>query len=228
MIVNGTPVIRSKGKVVETNLSEQELVSCLWEQPTSDRGKCYGCEGCDPYWAYDYLVGNGVPIESCFPYTASNSACEHLCSTGTVKIDGWSAIDPVSKDALESVVSQHPIPVGFQVYQDFQYYRSGVYSHVSGDRVGGHIVCLIGWNNNPPPEGKGKNKVTPPAYFICKNSWGTSWGESGFFRIAQSEIGTDVDFGARAADFNLGVLAPPRLAKPTAVVTFWGSIKSSY
>jgi hypothetical protein len=147
-----------------------------------------------------------------------------------VQTDGWSALtqDVVS---LETAISYQPIPAGFDVFDDFRYYRSGVYQHVTGPWSGRHLICIIGWNNSPAPEGNGKNRVTPPPYFICKNSWGNSWGESGFFRIAQSEISTVVNFGARAADLNMSgetLLAPPRLTKSGVMVTLWGRIKSLY
>jgi len=237
MIAHNNPVIRVKGKAVDPiDLSEQDLVSCCSHTDAEYPGwnKCDSCLGCDPYWAYEYLKTTGVPGESCFPYADSNTAetptsipCITTCPV-LVHIVDWSVLTQ-GVDSLEGAVLTHPIPVGFNVYSDFGYYRSGVYQHVSGVLRGGHMVCLIGWNNNPPPEGKGKNSFTPPPYFICKNSWG-SWGESGFFRIAQSETGPDtlVNFGARAADFSLEGLAPPKLAKPAAVVTLWGSIKSSY
>jgi len=51
-------------------------------------------------------------------------------------------------------------------------YKSGVYSHTTGYLEGGHAVKLIGWGN----EG-GKD------YWLCSNSWGTSWGMAGFFKM---------------------------------------------
>lgn len=61
---------------------------------------------------------------------------------------------------------------GFTVYSDFFNYKSGVYSHVSGGVAGGHAVKILGWGID--------NGVN---YWLCANSWGPLWGESGFFRI---------------------------------------------
>jgi cathepsin B len=69
---------------------------------------------------------------------------------------------------------------GFTVYQDFMNYKSGVYKHVSGNVLGGHAVKIVGWGQE-----NGTN------YWICANSWGTSWGENGFFRIAWGQCGID-------------------------------------
>ena len=51
-------------------------------------------------------------------------------------------------------------------------YSSGVYKHVRGGLLGGHAVKVIGWGID--------NEVQ---YWIASNSWGESWGETGFFKI---------------------------------------------
>jgi C1A family cysteine protease len=47
-------------------------------------------------------------------------------------------------------------------------------------RVGGHVVCIVGYDDRP---------ATP--YWICKNSWGTTWNpnEGGYLYIAQENPG---------------------------------------
>jgi cathepsin B len=65
-----------------------------------------------------------------------------------------------------------PVEVLFYVYEDFYSYKSGVYKHVTGDDLGGHAVKLLGWGvENGEP------------YWLCANSWGTGFGENGFFKI---------------------------------------------
>jgi hypothetical protein len=64
------------------------------------------------------------------------------------------------------------------VYNDFFSYTSGVYRHVSGGVAGGHCVCAVGYND-------------AGGYWICKNSWGTGWGQAGYFNIAYGECGID-------------------------------------
>jgi len=51
-------------------------------------------------------------------------------------------------------------------------YKSGVYAHTTGRRLGGHAVKLIGYGE--------ENGVK---YWLCANSWGKSWGSNGFFKI---------------------------------------------
>ena len=71
-----------------------------------------------------------------------------------------------------------PMEGAFTVYEDFFSYKSGVYYHVSGGVAGGHAIKVIGWGTE-----NGLN------YWLCANSWGTSWGLSGFFKIKQGDCG---------------------------------------
>jgi hypothetical protein len=70
------------------------------------------------------------------------------------------------------------------VYADFFTYAGGVYSYATGAYQGGHAVSIIGYDDSSQ-------------CFIVKNSWGTDWGEKGFFRIAYSEVSDNryVQFG---------------------------------
>ena len=60
----------------------------------------------------------------------------------------------------------------YTVYDDFYTYKSGVYSHVTGDDLGGHAVRIVGY---------GVDKGVK--YWLVANSWGKNWGEKGYFRI---------------------------------------------
>ena len=68
----------------------------------------------------------------------------------------------------------------FDVYADFMSYKGGIYQHVSGSRQGGHAIKIIGYGKEGNVE-----------YWICANSWGPAWGESGYFRIAFGQCGID-------------------------------------
>jgi len=73
------------------------------------------------------------------------------------------------------------IVVGMDVYSDFYFYKSGVYSRsgFGSSYLGGHAVKVIGWGFDPST---GKN------FWLVANSWGTSWGENGFVKF---EAGTN-------------------------------------
>jgi hypothetical protein len=42
--------------------------------------------------------------------------------------------------------------------------------------MGGHAVTVVGWDANQQ-------------YWIAKNSWGTSGGENGYFKIGFNQVG---------------------------------------
>lgn len=86
-----------------------------------------------------------------------------------------------------SLVQSGPLSVSFEVYPDFMHYSGGVYSRSEDGllkkfdpfELTNHAVLLVGYGTDQ----KSKEK-----FWVVKNSWGTQWGESGYFRIRR---GTD-------------------------------------
>ena len=68
---------------------------------------------------------------------------------------------------------------------DNDYYNKQTYAQYCNSKevYGNHFVTLVGWDDNYSKE---NFKITPPGNgaWICKNSWGTDWGEDGFFYIS--------------------------------------------
>lgn len=71
------------------------------------------------------------------------------------------------------VKNHGPVTASLAVFEDFLFYKSGVYHHVHGKRIGSLSVRILGYDMD-------QNNVS---YWIAANSWGTSWGENGFFKI---------------------------------------------
>jgi cathepsin B len=159
--------INSKGSV-DVVLSPQTLVSC----DTSNMG----CDGGYLNKAWQFLVSNGITSDSCEPYTSGggdSGTCPTKCADNTaLKYYKASSFTKVPSANIQTELMNGPVQVAFEVYQDFMSYKSGVYHHITGSLLGGHAVEMIGW---------GSDSGTP--YWIVKNSWGTSWGEQGYFRI---------------------------------------------
>lgn len=162
------------------DLSEQLLVSSC-----CDTGSCSG----------GYIVSTsrfirdtGSPDEGCYPYLGRDSSCDQACSNWRQVARMVSSYTRISQSvaALKSALyTRGPINVGMMVYSDFSYYSSGIYEYSYGQREGGHAVLIVGYDDDQQ-------------CFIVKNSWGTGWGENGFFRIAYSQVDGVVDFGAEA------------------------------
>ncbi len=169
-------LIKNNTLSADLNLSEQTVLSC------SGAGSCSGgSSGAASNFARD----TGIPVEACYPYTGTNGVCTNACANWQSSAYKISSIISVPQDveAMKQAIDTHgPILTVFNVYSDFYSYRSGVYSYTTGSYVGGHGVLIVGYDN-------------VGQYFIVKNSWGTGWGESGFFRIAFSELNSVVNFG---------------------------------
>jgi C1A family cysteine protease len=159
---------------LSVDLSEASLFFCVG--PASG-ASCAGGWNMTP--AFDGYKNTGVPDEACFPYTDHQQACSQCgdWQGRATKITGWHTITSAA-DMKTWISTNGPLATCFTVYNDFYSYTSGIYKHVVGGVVGGHCVCVVGYNDNP-------------GYWICKNSWGTGWGEAGFFCIAYGECGID-------------------------------------
>merc|ERR1712232_1211540 len=76
----------------------------------------------------------------------------------------------------KEIMTNGPIQVAFKVYKSFMSYKSGVYKKHIWEILpeGGHAVKIIGWGVEAGQD-----------YWLVANSWGTTWGLSGFFKIAR-------------------------------------------
>ncbi|MFH1038467.1 MAG: C1 family peptidase, partial [PVC group bacterium] len=181
------------------DLAEQILVSCCTGN--------YGCSGGYMDITAQFMRDEGTYLETCFPYTATNNNCGNACAGWgalAYKIDGFSFVPRTVATLKSAVYSYGPTQVAFYVYSDFQSYSGGVYEYAWGSYLGGHAVLLIGYQDTPGQYGGG--------YFIVKNSWGTSWGESGFFRIGYSQVTNSVTFGSSSYAYTY---LPPTTPTPT-------------
>lgn len=145
---------------------------------------CYGrADGatCGTGWWVHRLLpstqNSGVTFEDYYPYTDVDQNCSNLNAdwpNRLAKTTGFANIGGNAAAMKEYISTYGSITSCFIVYQDFFSYRSGVYRHLSGGVAGGHCVVLIGYDDS---EG----------CWIAKNSWGTGWGDGGFFKIAYGE-----------------------------------------
>ena len=170
---------------LDIDLSEMHLVNC-------------GGGSCEYGWynsaACSYLQNNGTPDEACWPYEPVDSPCLNTCpdwKSRAVKITSYGNISGIYSCATYVAIA--PILVAFEVYTDFYYYNGGIYEYTWGDYDGGHAVCIVGYDT-----------TGPVPYWIVKNSWGSSWGEGGFFRIKMGEC----DIETRSSYWMSGAILP--------------------
>lgn len=172
----------------DVNLAEADLFFC---------GAGKRCrQGWWPTDALAYATTKGVPDDACFPYQDHDMDCKG-CSDRPNKL----LTVGESKELLGAAErkgwldSNGPTIACMAVYRDFFTYKSGIYRHASGDLAGYHAVCCVGYSEE---EGA----------WICKNSWGTDWGDKGFFKIAYGEAEMDTTFPMWGVSGITGTLRP--------------------
>ena len=156
------------------DLSEAQLFYCFGAK---DGARCE--TGWWPERALPFCQSSGLVDDPCFPYTPGNQPC-NLCKDWEkrlTKISGFSVL--TGQAAMKQWIYAKGAIVGcFVVFEDFITYRSGVYKHVSGGQLGGHCISIVGYDDSS-------------RCWICKNSWDTSWGDQGYFRIEYGQCGID-------------------------------------
>lgn len=117
---------------------------------------------------------NKAEKESDYPYEASDDTCRQDASKGVFELSGFADVPQNSTQELENAVALGPVSVAIEADQfSFQLYSGGVISKGCGTNLD-HGVLVVGYGSENGQD-----------YWILKNSWGASWGEKGFFRVAK-------------------------------------------
>ena len=85
------------------------------------------------------------------------------------QISGFTRLD-THHEMKMWLASKGPLVASMAVYDDLCLYKGGVYEYTLGNEIGLHVVCCIGYDDMKHA-------------WLCKNSFGTDWGEDGYFWI---------------------------------------------
>jgi C1A family cysteine protease len=142
------------------------------EQITQCDKTSFGCGGGWTEHAYDYVKKEGgLEQESDYPYTSSQGVtgtCHSDAKKEVVGVSGYTTINGESQMA-SYVESTGPLSVCLDA-NSWNSYRGGIMTQC-GKQVD-HCVQAVGV------------KASSDGYWKVRNSWGTSWGEDGYIRLA--------------------------------------------
>jgi len=149
-----------------TSMSEQQLVDCSTQNA--------GCNGGDMGMAFDFAGTVNVATEASYPYQGTDGTCRTSYSTAIPAggVTGYKSVGQSTAD-LKSALMTGPVSVAIEADQlAFQMYHGGVLKDGAFLKCGtnlDHGVLAVGYTADA---------------FKVKNSWGASWGESGYLQIS--------------------------------------------
>lgn len=148
--------------------SEQQLVDC----DSVD----HGCRGGLMEYAYEYLEKNGVMSDDSYPYRGRSNKCDYDSKNVKAKVNGYHFVGTQEEDQIKQLLFENgPFAIAINA-SPLQFYLWGVFNPwfewICNPKSLNHGVLLVGY---------GIDGNTP--YWIVKNSWGSHWGEKGYFRL---------------------------------------------
>jgi len=182
------------GEGIDVLLARQVILNC-----GSKYGLGNGCHGGESSDIFEFMRLFGLPDEGCYNYLAEEQGCpdsgEGFCINcmmfggDTTNARCWPVDsyvkwhvkeygEVVGEAAIMSeVFARGPVTCGLVCPDEFVYgYKGGVIHYKGNETDVDHDVEVVGW---------GEEDGVP--YWHVRNSWGTYWGENGFFRVIRGK-----------------------------------------
>ncbi|XP_063803110.1 cathepsin S-like [Pseudophryne corroboree] len=211
---SGLPEDVSKSKVAEsmdwrnqncvTDVKDQGLCSCSWAfssvgalecqaklrkgklesysaQNLVDCSRSYGNNGCEGGFiaaAYRYIIQNSIELDSTYPYEGKDGTCHLNHTKKAVTITSYKQVPYADEHEMKQVVGKvGPVSVAIDASRrSFHLYKKGVYyDPLCSSAQTNHAALVIGYGAEDGIE-----------YWLVKNSWGPSFGEQGYIKLARN------------------------------------------
>jgi len=166
-----------------------------------------GCNGGDYWGAWEYGETHGQELDADYPYKAVDGTCKYNSSKGKV---GTQVGNPdvragvfggATNAEMMSAIDTKPNAVGVNASgMSFQTYQSGVLESCPRTSMNQAVVAT------------GYDSTGSSPYWTVRNSWGESWGEGGYIRIAMGTDGNVPNNGKGLCGINQDVGYPNTVA----------------
>lgn len=154
------------------SFSEEDLVQC-------DHNGDQGCSGGLMDNAFEWIEKHGICLEADYPYSSGSGVtgtCKKTC-TPVATLSGHVDVPKLDEEAMKSAVAKTPVSVAIEADKSaFQLYKSGVLDSATCGNTLDHGVLVVGYGTDAGTD-----------FWKVKNSWGPTWGESGYIRMARGK-----------------------------------------
>jgi len=192
---NGFQALDASGRRFE--VSVQRVITCNVEG--------FGCHGGHAV-AAGATIGQSMPAkERVLPYIcgggnsldhfkATNAQCDAKPWGGSAQtcdrslgVPGWHfggvTVLNGESEMMYALADGKTLYVSMTVYTNFMQPFTGIYDRIAGSKLGGHAMVALGYGQT----------YTRKRYWWIQNSWGPSWGESGYCKILRGENLADIE-----------------------------------
>ena len=204
--INDRIKIMRKARFPDAMISRQAVVNCA----LNESGVAPGCNGGEPWMVFKLMLEKWIPDETCQPYQARNFLCTDLnvCRNCDAQDSiGCYALQPHHfagfkikeyaqvkgrRNIMKEIYERGPITCSYAATDEFVYnYTQNVNTHqgifvddtVYPESSVDHDIEIVGWDETSDGV----------EYWIARNSWGTYWGEAGWFRIKKGTLHIEDD-----------------------------------
>jgi cathepsin X len=159
---------------------------------------------------YEWIYEDGVADVTCEQYMAEDPSAEDVCTAlnkcrdcsppppkeGESGLDKCYSVDNFKRyyvkeyasvseiDHIKAEIAERgPIACGIYSTDKFHTYKGGIFEESGHDDTPlNHFISLVGYGKDGDTE-----------YWIGRNSWGTYWGEQGFFKVKMGKDNLGVE-----------------------------------